>query len=235
MTKKVNKKSQAKQMKKRTERKGKAAFRNVGINATSNQRVQHAGENNVRELLARGQLVNATGLSPAVILEMINQTIEANAGIGCIVETIETLEKEGKLVITPEQKAEIDDFDEGCVKFSETAQIIRIVLEGEANLKKIPEELVMDLGFRANYMVGDLNKRIYAWAKAHSVLIDQYLKEHNPEKPYRQGMYEAAVTRLTRVTPKYRTPETIEAEDVSNEALEADDANHILDQHKENA
>jgi len=229
MTNRVNNKSQAKHLKKRKERANKASYRHVGINANRITETRTLGDNKIFEMMRRGQEINAQGLTPKAIMDMINQTVEVNAGIGSIIETIEILEKEGKLTLTEDQKADVIAFDEGSVKFSETAQFVSIILNGEQTTHNLPEELLMDLAFRSNDMVTVLSKKIFGWAKEYTDLVNTYQKEHYPEQPYREIMYKVALARLQRVTPAYRTPPTVEGEDVTDEALEATDAHDILD------
>lgn len=224
MTKKLSSKMQAKHLKKRSQRAAKksAPKTETAQARIRRERLDRYTNGAVAGLLARGQVINGRELSIDEVMKMINHTIEVNAGVGSVAETMEILEREGKLVISEELRATIDQFDEDVVKFNENAQTISIVLQGENNLLGLPPELLMDTGFRSERLVTEICPKIMAEATPFTELVNTYQKEHYPQQDYRKVMFNVALTRLARITPKYATPANVDAEEVlGDEAVEA--------------
>lgn len=220
MTKKMTNKSQAKHLKKRSQRQTKARdMRNVGIHTERQQKAVQFNRQKVSELIARGAVINGPELSKDDVVNMINFTIETNAGIGSVVETVEILEREGKVTITEDQRATIDEFDLEVVRFNENANVIMMVLEGDGKLGEVPGELLMDTGFRSDRLATELAQKLLNEFKPYSEMIDLYQKEHYPEMTYREVMFKVALERVNRLLPKYSTPVMIEAEEATEEEL----------------
>lgn len=234
MTQKLSDKIHADRLKKRAARDAKRnkPKKVAGHARVRQERVERYTNNAVAGLLARGQAVNGRELAIGDVMQMINHTIETNAGVGSVVETLEILEREGKLVISEELRNTIDAFDHDVVRFNENAEIINIALQGETNLLGVPPELLMDTGFRSDRLVTELCPKIMADASEFTAPVETYLKEHYPNQNYRQIMFNIALTRLARIAPKYATARNAEAEEVICED-EAADINHTLDNREE--
>lgn len=234
MTKKLSSKMQAKHLKKRSQRAAKAASpkRESGAERLRRERLSRYNNGTVASLLARGQAINGRPLTVDEVMAMINHTIEVNAGVGSVVETIEILEREHKLEITPELRELIDNFDSGVVRFNENAEVINMILQGEKDVSVLPEELLMDISFGSDALVTQICPAIMKAVEAHTELVNTYQKEHYPNQNYRQVMFSVALARLARIAPKYATPTAAVAEEVVCED-EADEINHTLDNREE--
>jgi len=234
MTKKLSSKMQAKHLKKRSQRatKGSSPKRESGADRVRRERLERYTNGTVANLLARGQVINGRELTIDQVMAMINHTIEVNAGVGSVVETLEILEREHKLEISAELRELIDTFDAGVVRFNENAEVINMVLQGEKDLRTLPSELLMDAGFGSDALVTQICPAIMAAATPYTEMVDTYQKEHYPNHNYRQVMFNVAMTRLARITPKYSTPTVAVAEEVTCEH-EASDINHTLDNREE--
>lgn len=215
MTKKMTKKSQTKHLKKRCQRQNKARdMRGLGVHAERQQQAVQFNRQRVTELIARGAVINGPSLTKDDVVNLVNYTIETNAGISSIIETIEILERENKLTISEEQRAMFEEHDKETVRFNENAEVIMIILNGDGEITEIPPDLLMDTGFRSNRLCAELAPEILELAKEHSVLVETYQKEHYPNMTYREVMFKVALERVQRILPKYATPVEAFAEEV---------------------
>lgn len=168
-------------------------------------------------LLSRSAMINGRRIDSQSLTDLINYTVETNAGIGCVVEVAERLSQEGNYVITPELQSWIDKHDENTVKFNETATVCMAVLSGDGRIEEIPNELLMDIGTRSQALLTELAQPIMDIVSLDRELIETYLKEHNPDETYRNLTFKYALERITRLNPKYATPVSAEAEEYSEE------------------
>lgn len=221
MTKKMTNKSQAKHLKNRSQRQNKArGMRGAGIHAERAQKTVEFNRQKVSELIARGAVINGPQLQKSDVVNLVNYTIETNAGISSVIETMEILEREKKLVINEELRALFDEHDKEVIRFNENAEVIMMVLSGDGTLNDLPGDILMDTGFRSDRLATDLAPKILEVAKDYATMVDTYQKEHYPTMTYREVMFKVALERVQRIQPKYATPINIDAEEVGEDVYE---------------
>lgn len=167
-------------------------------------------------LLSKLGIDYGQGMTKEQMMRLINYTINTSAGISSIIETFELLEKEGKVTFSEEQRKVADEFDEASIKFNENAEVISTVLNAGGELEQIPDELIIDTGFKADHLADELAQKFLSLVTDEQrELVDNYNKEHYPNSNYHEIMYKLALERIQRIQPKYATPTTADAEPVN--------------------
>lgn len=183
------------------------------------------------------------GPSNLEVTQGILRIVEMLAPVHSAIEIAATLQEEGNVVLSEDDQAGVDTFDEFLVKIAEDMTAIRILMEEGQSFEDFAEIYVHCFDNVSEVMQFHATKVFEGVLKPNQQAIEQYAAEHmEPGESDMDFAFRMHDQRMARVQDKYRTQaipvlpevnadgipqEFIPADDVSDEELQHDEPKDI--------